>query len=68
MEKQPAVEEPSRRLSEHATTSNAEADEGCQDNGAPDDYPHGFRLVILVISLMLAMFLIALDNVSHIHS
>lgn len=29
-----------------------------------DDYPHGARLAIIVLSLMLGMFLVALDNVS----
>jgi MFS transporter, DHA2 family, glioxin efflux transporter len=29
-----------------------------------DDYPHGFRLTAIVISLMLGTFLVALDNVS----
>jgi hypothetical protein len=29
-----------------------------------DDYPHGFRLIAIVISLMLGTFLVALDNVS----
>lgn len=28
------------------------------------DYPHGVRLAAIVISLMLGMFLVALDNVS----
>ncbi len=32
-----------------------------------DDYPHGVRLAVIVISLMLAMFLISLDNVSGMH-
>jgi hypothetical protein len=31
---------------------------------ADDEYPHGARLAALVISLMLGMFLVALDNVS----
>lgn len=36
--------------------------------GAPgiDEYPHGARLTAIVVSLMLGMFLVALDNVSHI--
>jgi hypothetical protein len=29
-----------------------------------EDYPHGTRLTIIVISLMLSTFLVALDNVS----
>jgi hypothetical protein len=31
---------------------------------AIDEYPHGARLAAVVISLMLGMFLVALDNVS----
>jgi hypothetical protein len=29
-----------------------------------DGYPHGARLAVVVVSLMLGMFLVALDNVS----
>lgn len=29
-----------------------------------DDYPHGTRLAIIVLSLMLSTFIVALDNVS----
>ncbi|KAL2844118.1 major facilitator superfamily-domain-containing protein [Aspergillus pseudoustus] len=32
------------------------------DTPVPDEYPHGVRLVVLVVSLMLGMFLVALDN------
>lgn len=32
-------------------------------NEKTDEYPHGFRLAAIVISLMLGMFLVALDNV-----
>lgn len=32
----------------------------------PQEYPYGTRLAVIVISLMLAMFLVALDNVSHV--
>lgn len=31
---------------------------------ATDEYPHGARLAAVVLSLMLGMFLVALDNVS----
>lgn len=31
---------------------------------ATDDYPHGARLAAVVLSLMLGMFLVALDNLS----
>lgn len=30
-----------------------------------EDYPQGARLAVIVISLMLGMFLVALDNVSN---
>lgn len=29
-----------------------------------NDYPHGMRLVLIMISLMLSIFLVSLDNVS----
>jgi hypothetical protein len=29
-----------------------------------EDYPHGTRLAIIIVSLMLSTFLVALDNVS----
>ena len=29
-----------------------------------EEYPHGGRLAVLVVSLLLSMFLVALDNVS----
>lgn len=28
-----------------------------------DDYPHGTRLIIIILSLMLSTFIVALDNV-----
>jgi hypothetical protein len=31
-----------------------------------EEYIHGFRLVVLAVSLMLGMFLVALDNVGYI--
>lgn len=50
------------------TTSSIKADptELISDKGviAPDDkYAHGARLAAIVVSLMLGMFLVALDNV-----
>lgn len=30
----------------------------------PNEYPHGIRLVVIMISLMLSIFLVSLDNVS----
>ena len=43
-----------------------DADITSQDamTSATEEYPHGARLAAIVLSLMLAMFLIALDNVS----
>lgn len=32
-----------------------------------DEYPHGTRLAAIVVSLLLGMFLVALDNVRQIH-
>jgi hypothetical protein len=41
-------------------------DANSHDEKAPvdDEYPHGIRLAAVVFSLMLGMFLVALDNVS----
>ena len=38
------------------------------DSKTPDiqDYPHGVRLAAIAVSLMLGMFLVALDNVSSV--
>jgi hypothetical protein len=37
-----------------------------EENAEPtDDYTHGAGLTSIVLSLMLCMFLISLDNVSH---
>jgi hypothetical protein len=33
-------------------------------NESTSEYPHGARLVIILVSLMLSTFLVALDNVS----
>jgi hypothetical protein len=33
-------------------------------NESESEYPHGIRLAIIVVSLMLSTFLVALDNVS----
>ena len=41
--------------------ANQETDE---KDDAPDEYPHGPRLAALIVSLLLSMFLVALDNVS----
>lgn len=34
-----------------------------EDASLPDEYLHGTRLVALTVSLLLGMFLVALDNV-----
>lgn len=34
------------------------------EKSATEEYPHGARLAALVVSLLLSMFLVALDNVS----
>lgn len=34
-----------------------------REDPAPDEYPHGFRLVILVVAVNLALFLASLDQV-----
>ena len=67
-EKQSSTESPSSRSSIGARISEPEEGgtelrnaEG--DALATDDYPHGSRLAAIFTSLMLAMFLVALDNV-----
>ena len=52
------------------TTSSNEADPADLANDkeevAPDDkYAHGARLIAIVVSLLLGMFLVAIDNVSN---
>jgi hypothetical protein len=46
-------------------TEKAEEDAGHVGPVVPlDEYPHGARLAVIVVSLMLSTFLVALDNVS----
>jgi len=70
-EKQLDTEDSSQRSATMAATS--EQKENAIDTGEVDAkhpvaaiYPHGARLTAIVISLMLGMFLVALDNVSHL--
>lgn len=49
--------------------SNGDVDEKttestAQDDINPDDYPHGLKLVLLLSAALVAVFLIALDQVS----
>lgn len=67
LEKQVLAEDPPR----HSSTLVASPEQGgmevANDNAkasVTDEYPHGARLAAVVLSLMLGMFLIALDNVS----
>ena len=66
-EKQATAKDPSQRL----CTLVSSSEQGGLDvaiheakPGAADEYPHGARLAAVVFSLMLGMFLVALDNVS----
>ncbi|KAL3464830.1 major facilitator superfamily domain-containing protein [Aspergillus heterothallicus] len=64
-EKQPVNEGPPSAMDTMTATSESDQTEvGKNETGspAPDEYPHGARLVVLVVSLMLGMFLVALDN------
>jgi hypothetical protein len=52
---------------EGARSASPRADYGGDQATAakePDEYPHGPKLVMLIASLLLSMFLVALDNVS----
>ena len=47
-----------------------ESDKAVPDNSDPittaeDEFPHGARFVAIVVSLLLGMFLVSLDNVSY---
>lgn len=55
LSKTAAISEPGRAASE--------VDNAKDETAITDDYAHGPRLAALVISLMLGMFLVALDNV-----
>jgi len=64
------AEDSSQRSS--STVANAKSKEDTadventeMDSHGADDYPHGARLTAIVISLLLSMFLVALDNVSY---
>jgi hypothetical protein len=66
-EKQTTAEDPPRR----SCTLVSSSEQGGMDIAnhdakarAADEYPHGARLAAVVFSLMLGMFLVALDNVS----
>lgn len=71
LEEQPPTKDSSPRLS--LSESASEPKEGVTEEEnyevettVTDEYPHGARLAAIVISLMLGMFLVALDNVSSI--
>lgn len=44
-----------------------ETENGAGKDSVAEEYPHGTRLAAIVASLLLGMFLVALDNVSQIH-
>ena len=67
-EKQTTTEDSPQISSTTATTSGPGATkDGNTEARIPvtEEYPHGSRLAAIVISLMLGMFLVALDNVSY---
>lgn len=66
-ENQVTAEHPSRRSSTLVSSSDrSDVDLANHDAkaGVTDEYPHGARLAAVMLSLMLGMFLVALDNVS----
>lgn len=50
----------SNAVVDEKTTSETTAQDGIN----PDDYPHGLKLVLLLSAALVAVFLIALDQVS----
>jgi hypothetical protein len=66
LDMRPSVHDSSKRSST-ASKSKEDATEldPVADEYPADEYPHGARLAVIVLSLMLGMFLVALDNVSH---
>jgi hypothetical protein len=68
-EKVPGTEETTPTASTMAAISESDETEVGKAETVtppPEEYIHGFRLVVLTVSLMLGMFLVALDNVSGI--
>ena len=66
-EKQATAEDPPQTSSTLSSGSEPGSIHLANDDAkahATDDYPHGARLAAVVLSLMLGMFLVALDNVS----
>jgi hypothetical protein len=66
-EKAPVAAEPTPAASTMAAVSESDETEiGKGETVTPsaEEYIHGFRLVVLAVSLMLGMFLVAIDNVS----
>ncbi|OQE15365.1 hypothetical protein PENFLA_c032G05761 [Penicillium flavigenum] len=64
-EKQATAEDPSQHLCTLVSTSEQRGMNVANHDakpGAADEYPHGARLAAVVFSLMLGMFLVALDN------
>lgn len=67
LEKQATARDPPWRSSTLASSSEQGSMDVANDGAkadAADEYPHGARLAAVVCSLMLGMFLVALDNVS----
>jgi len=55
---------------EPTSSHDVEQGDGTEGKGAgtdenDDDYPHGWKLIILASASIIAVFLIALDQVSH---
>jgi hypothetical protein len=58
--------QPTARDSSERSSQMLESKEGAIEvDPVEDEYPHGARLAVIVLSLMLGMFLVALDNVSN---
>lgn len=69
-EKQGTTPSVERRSSTEVSNSEPGAEDDAVRNTAvltaDEEHPHGARPAAIVVSLMLCMFLVALDNVSHL--
>lgn len=59
----PEKEIPSDGVSQESKPLDIETKPAEPENEATTEYPHGIRLFVIIISLMLAIFILALDNV-----
>jgi hypothetical protein len=60
-----ATQQTAQDSSEPSNTISNSQEGGLLLGPIADEHPHGARLAVIIISLMLGMFLVALDNVSY---